>query len=238
MQVTSENFATLLADGFKNPQVIENLQSALTPIVTALVEKEVQRAVEGFQLEIDVIRKAQEQEKLALLEKIKHLEDEKDRALQYSFKEDLIIEGMPLPSHSTNNKHESSETLAKAFVALAKTDLGIDLLDRDISSVHPLPQGASNAKQRGDKPRSRLLVRFISHRIKQAVYRARLNLNKPENRRKYSGSPIFINEHLTPSRAKLFQQARQMKANKEVQNCWTNDGKVFVLKNSAVRLLT
>lgn len=240
MDLTPENFVKLLAESLKNPEVVKNLQAALSPIVSVLVESEVQKAVEGFQLEIETIKKKQEEDRLCLEAKIKCLEEEKERALQYSFKEDLLIEGLPIPQRAPNSdsgQGAEASDITKTFVDFCNRDLGVQVLDRDISAIHPLPQKTRmGGGMQGN--RAKVIVRFANRRVKSSVYKARLRLNDPEKRRKFAGSPVFINEHLTPKTSKLFHEARQMKARKEVQNCWTYDCKVFVSKNSVVKQLT
>ena len=64
-----------------------------------------------------------------------------------------------------------------------------------------------------------IIVRFVSERVRDSVYRARTRLK---------GHDIYLNEDLTARRAKLAYDARQLKKVKKIVDCWSSYGKVIV----------
>ena len=64
-----------------------------------------------------------------------------------------------------------------------------------------------------------IIVRFVSERVRDSVYRARTRLK---------GHDIYLNEDLTARRAKLAYDARQLKKAKKIVDCWSSYGKVIV----------
>ena len=103
----------------------------------------------------------------------------------------------------------------------------------DIEQSHRL--GPPTDKE--GRPRTRpIIVRFRSERIRDTVYRARLKLK--DHNREHPGNQIFINEDLTARRALLAYETRQMKKNRQINDCWTADGRIMVkdLKNNIVQV--
>jgi hypothetical protein len=75
-----------------------------------------------------------------------------------------------------------------------------------------------------------IIVKFISHKKKSQLYRARKNLKDVSLTDLFplipSDNEIFINENLTTGRRKLLGAALKMKKEKLLTNVWTLDGKV------------
>jgi hypothetical protein len=69
-----------------------------------------------------------------------------------------------------------------------------------------------------------VMVRFTNRKARDAVYAARQRLKTCQD-------PVFINEDLTKSAAKLFSQARKLVKEKAVYKAWTNMGSVFIKVN-------
>ena len=75
--------------------------------------------------------------------------------------------------------------------------------------------------------KSRAIATQCSERLRDDVFRARTRL-KTYNRERKDQQHIFINDDLTPRRAKLSFDARALKRSKKISDCWTAYGKVMV----------
>ena len=71
-----------------------------------------------------------------------------------------------------------------------------------------------------------MIVRFVSDKARDAVYRARsgLKVYNSQNRE----APVFVNDDLTNRRAKLAFDCRKLKKEKKIADNWTYNGKVVV----------
>ena len=49
---------------------------------------------------------------------------------------------------------------------------------------------------------------------------------------------IYINEALTPYRAKLFADARKLVKDKKIKNAWTRDGQILIRNNEDTKTFT
>ena len=90
---------------------------------------------------------------------------------------------------------------------------------------HRLGKPYTGADQRA-KPRD-IIVKFISYRKRASFYKARI-LTKS---RGFQG--VFINEHLTKTRAKLLYEARRRVKSKQLKSAWSSDGTVMIKLNDA-----
>ena len=87
------------------------------------------------------------------------------------------------------------------------------------------------------KKSSPIIARFISHKVKRALYKNRVQLKNVKMSQLFPSASaaarvapdrIFINENLTVNRRKLVKLANDKKADGLVLGVWTVDGKVFV----------
>lgn len=223
MALTAEQFADFL----ENPRVIENLKKALNieEIIKKEVQKEVNELSKGFELMLEEQRKAHSKEVNDLREKLSSLEKGADEARQYSFREDLIVEGLQVPRSPEGNPKTTSDMAIKSVIDLGKS-MGVHITKQDISTAHPMKQTVSFKTANKPAP---LIVRFTVRQKRDELYHARKNLR---------GKNIFLSEHLTKTNSELFYNARQLKKAKEVDNCWTNKCKVYVLKNNRITEFT
>ena len=76
-------------------------------------------------------------------------------------------------------------------------------------------------KSNGDgKPRA-IIVKFLSHNVRQRLFRARKN-----------NSGIFLSEDLTKKRANIMFKARGLKRDNKIHSCWTTDGRMYIRERS------
>ena len=92
---------------------------------------------------------------------------------------------------------------------------GIHLNCNNIEACHPLPR-----RNNSDKPA--IIIQFVNRKHKIALLR--------EGRR-LKGTDVYLNEHLTKRNAEIAKNARYLKKQKEIQNTWTTNCKVFIKLN-------
>ncbi|KAL9969963.1 hypothetical protein ACROYT_G022256 [Oculina patagonica] len=82
-----------------------------------------------------------------------------------------------------------------------------------------------------------IIMRFISHKVKRALYKQRVKLKNISGSQLFPSAPatarpssnrIFINENLTAHRRNLVRMANDMKQDGILKGVWTVDGKIFV----------
>ena len=99
----------------------------------------------------------------------------------------------------------------------------------DIDITHKIYSGKS-------KPRN-IIVKFISHKKKTALYKKRTALKNVKISQLFPHCPaatalaskrMYIDENLTPFRRNLMKEANQMRRDGTLSSVWSMDGKMFV----------
>ena len=110
-------------------------------------------------------------------------------------------------------KEMKDENTDELVVKMIQTDLKIpDFPKWLISRSHRV------GRTRVDGNPRPVLVKFVSYRAREMVFKARKNLPKG----------VYINEDLTPGNSKLSYQMREMKRLGHITDTWTYDGRVYV----------
>ena len=157
-------------------------------------------------------KKIQEQE-----EEISELYDLQDKLEQYTRKNSLEIHGVP----------ESAYTETEDVVLKLAEALDVPVEPKDIEICHKL-------NRKGNKP---IIVKFIIHKVKTNLYRARVKLKGVKvsdifphcsSSTLVQADRIFLNENLTSYRKKIINRANEMRRNEEVLSVWSMDGKIYV----------
>lgn len=147
---------------------------------------------------------AQQKQILTLSRRIEELERKCDIQEQYSRRTCLRISNFP---NCTDDK------LEEKFVAFCHDKLEVNLEKHEIDRIHRV--GPKNQDKR------QVICKFLTYKARSKVYSARFKL-------KQHGLNIYVNEDLTPKRAKLMKLAREEKKGKNIIDCWTVDGKVLI----------
>ena len=142
------------------------------------------------------------------LSNIRVLTYENDKLQQYSRRENVRIFGIPV------EKAETAELTEKKAHDLLK-ETGVNVTKNDISACHRVGRTTN-----GTRP---VIVRFVSRRTRTDIMR-----NKKALRQK--STKIYINDDLTPLRAKLLQYVKRLH---NTDNVWTVDGKIMCTKKTA-----
>jgi len=139
-----------------------------------------------------------------------------ERSLQYSYRDDLEIKGVPVLS-----RENCSEIVKKIAIA---SDIQISPHDISTShrAFHPRP---------GQSRTPSIIVRFVRRDKRDEILHAcrakRLNTSCLGMN---NGAQIFVNEHLTPLTKRLFFLASERKRERNWKFIWTSQCKVLLRK--------
>ena len=110
--------------------------------------------------------------------------------------------------------------------------IGVEIQEEDIEISHRI------GRKRGDKP---VLAKFVSHKVKSKIYKARANLKAVSVQSLFPDSSvssvrgttarpkgIYINENLTPYRKEMMGLAVEKRHDGKINKVWTLDGKIFI----------
>ena len=100
--------------------------------------------------------------------------------------------------------------------------MGINIRLRDLDRSHRL------YRKNNRKKAPSIYVKFVNHDLKQCIY------NRRDVFRQMPGfQSIYINENLTPTRTKMFQEVRKM----PLWYSWTDDGKIYLSLKSNINVI-
>lgn len=143
-----------------------------------------------------------------------------DNLEQYSRKNSLEFCGIP-----DNINMSTDQAVCKIAQAV-----GVELEEDEIEISHRIKQ------KRGSKP---ILAKFISHKTKSKIYKARTQLRSVSIPSVFPGCftlttddepqpKIFINENLTPYRREMMKIAGEKRSSGKIVSFWSLDGKIFI----------
>ncbi|CAH3041620.1 unnamed protein product [Porites lobata] len=131
--------------------------------------------------------------------------------------EEIEIHGVPECAYT-----ETEDVVLKLAEALE-----VSVEPKDIEICHKL-------NRKGNKP---IIVKFISHKVKTNLYRARAKLKNVRVSNIFpqcssstlvQADRIFLNENLTSYRKKIMNRANEMRRNDELLSVWSMDGSIYV----------
>ena len=98
----------------------------------------------------------------------------------------------------------------------------------DIDVMHRLGPRKNKKTQKQDMPP--IIVRFISRKKRNALFKARKNL-KDAKFDFLSSKGVFLNENLTPKNRQLLFHANKKRKDNQWQYLWTSNGRIFARKS-------
>ncbi|KAL8609226.1 hypothetical protein ACOMHN_036670 [Nucella lapillus] len=140
---------------------------------------------------------------------------ENDRLQQYSRRESVRIHGVKSASGETGEEVE--QKVIQVFKAV-----GTEVKPDDLATVH-----RAGKEKKGARP---ILVKFISRRKRQEVMEKKKVLREKEEHK-----GVYINDDLTPLRAKLLGFVQRQE---NIQRAWTVNGKIHCVKKVPVGMST
>ena len=135
-----------------------------------------------------------------LTSEVQVLKFDLERQNQYSRRESIRISGIP------ETDGESTNALAIKLAA----DIGVSLAEMDISVSHRLPGRPGSARP--------IIVKFVRRDTKTSMMKHKRRLRDLDRR------GVFLNDDLTPFRAKL---ARALRNDSTIGKVWTIDGRIL-----------
>ena len=183
--------------------IIENQNQMLLRL--SGIEKE----IEYFKVEIDEIKTKQ----LALEERVKSMSENiainydhgrdlqflMDRHEQYSRKNSVRIRGVT---------EQNEEDIEMVTIETLKKELGVCIEKPEIDIVHRV------GRRQDNKPRS-ILVKFLSHKTKEKVMRAKKNAKN-----------VKVSEDLAPGIKRIFDEVSSNRRFLNIDSVWTIDGRI------------
>ena len=125
------------------------------------------------------------------------------------------------------------ENTTDSVINMVKEKLKIEVKKKDIAACFRIgklkadqPENERTPANPSSNSRPILLI-LENEAMKKDIYRARLRLNK-KNNKDQAKSFIFINEDLTSRRAQLSQQARGAVKRGDIHSSWTLDGNIYI----------
>ena len=150
-------------------------------------------------------------------EEIAELYELQDSLEQYTRKNSLEIHGIP----------ENAYTTTEEVVLKLAEALNVPVNPHDIEISHKL-------KRKSNKP---IIVKFVSHKVKTNLYRARTKLKNVSVSSLFpslsaagraGSNRIYLNENLTSYRRKIVNRANAMRNDGLLLSVWTMDGEIYV----------
>ena len=196
--ITDERILTLLKKALY-PQPLDDKLQRMNDIIEALTKTISERDARIQQLE----------------RKVDTIEQEMDRLEQYTRRSNLVFRGIA--------ETDQGENTDAKILSLVNSEMKITpaLALSDIARSHRLGK-----KREGTGNRRAIIVRFNSDRVRDCVYRGRVNLK--DYNQQHRDHPVFINDDLTARRSKLAFECRQLKKEKKISDTWTYYGKLIV----------
>ena len=199
------------SDALELRATVQKQQAELVSLKEALAKATKDRAATGKELAVAMNKIDEQQEEIA------ELYDLQERLEQYTRKNSLEIHGIP----------EEVYTSTEEVVLKLADVLEVPVAPEDIEISHKLKTKSGKA----------IIVKFISHKVKTTLYRARAKLKNIKLSDLYPGSSyatsarsgkIFLNENLTSYRRRIISRANEKRKNGELLSVWSLDGTIFV----------
>ena len=198
-------------------QALSELREALSPdaqhIITYMqfefgkMKDEFSNMLNLKQQELDAVKA----EVKALNEQVLKLEGMIDDADAYERRDSLVLSGPAIPAFQTG---EDCKSLVQQVIA---RECRVNIQPNDISTAHRL--GKKSPSQQPD--RRNIIVKFCRRDTKHEVFTSGKKQARP--------SQLYVNESLTPQRAKIYQALRMMRRSHPelIAGCSTYDGRVY-----------
>lgn len=137
----------------------------------------------------------------------------------------LRIVGIPEKTDENMAEEQNApETLEEKIRTFIKEKLNVNLTRDDINTCYRV------GKKEASKTRP-IMLSFAQEKKKAEVYRQRIQL-------KTQRPLVFLNEDLTPQRAKLYADTRKLVKEHKLHSSWTMDGKICAKETATSKVLT
>lgn len=127
--------------------------------------------------------------------------------------QDLLKRNLKIIGINEDDENDDAESISK----LVK-ELNVEMDKSEILQTYRLGKNKS-----GGKPRD-LVVEFKNLKLREEIYKKRRGLIHKN---------IYVNEHLTAIRSKLYFETRQLRKKKIIHSTWTQNGNVLIQMNES-----
>lgn len=221
--LSGDDFVHCFLKALGTESVREELARSMGEMLELVVEEKVNAVKTQLNEKMAEMKRRHEGDVKQLKDEIKELRKKQGDIEQYSRREDLIIKGLEVPqtlAERVRNSRPEGQQADTPSAASPRTveivtnflqdTLGVSTPNGSISTAHPLPSRNGQAT---------VIVRFSSRDVRNAVY---------ANRFRLKGKRIYIEEHLTAENAKAMYEARQLKRQGKLRDCFTKHCTPFV----------
>ena len=192
--------------------IVSEVMKNLIPVLTATVKTTVKSALQS---ELGKQNDRQEAQNNLISYKLDELD-------QNNRRESVRINGVI---------ESEREDLYKVISDLFKnmdTDIKKDIKPEDISECYRIGKSLTHGNRNGSRSRP-ILCRFVSQNLKRKVMQSKKNFRGNERTKN-----IFVNDDLTPLRAKMLNFIKQSKRFRAV---YTRDGRIFIRDGERVKIV-
>ena len=205
--MAADNTATKSGVDTGNLDLIKQMHSVFAPYFEQL-----QLQIKNLEVEIKTKDK-----------KIEDLEQRVDNFEQQTHK---IIDDMDQNQRGNNIRiHGLAETEGEntdnLVIKAMKDNLNIDINPMEISDSYRIGKLDTESPTQ-NRP---IIVKLTRHSTRNKIYKAKKELKTKDTK-------IYVNEDLTPTKARFFKNVRDLKKERLIQRTWTSGGKVFYLPNN------
>ncbi|XP_052787308.1 uncharacterized protein LOC128222373 [Mya arenaria] len=192
---------------YVSKQISATFHDDMSTLVETLISKLVPPLVKSIHADLTSRINALEYENAELKSKVFKLENEADRAEQYSRRNCLRV---AVVAETTS---ENTDDIVLGISNAVSSGLLIEEIDRS-HRVGPV---------RNDKKPRDIIVKFVSYRSRQKLYQRRSALKKSSEL-----SYVYVNEDLTRKRSSLLYEARRHAKTGSLSGAWSSDGNVLI----------
>ena len=202
--LTADAFLEILDDS----RVVEKFHKVFDCLIDMMVEEKVKAVKQDIEASFKKIFEQKDRELEELKAEVDLIKSEQSKSLQYSYREDLIVKGLKIEQTNADaaSNEASPDCLKSTVLSVFNDKMNVKVEKSEISTVHFL--GKPNKDNRN------VIVRFVNRDTKTTIFK---------NKKSLQGKNIYIEEHLTPENSKLLYEARQLKKQKLIESCWTNN---------------
>ena len=226
MQSSPDLDDTILEDNEDRTSSIEKtIQAALEKLLPISLEKIIPAIIQNSLKEITDTLLIVQNENALLKKEVSEVSDLHSRVVSLESRceiqdQENRANSLILFNGWAESPNESVQGKTKSYL---KDVLDINIDDTDIVKCHRI--GRTDRNIRSAKPRP-ILVKFQSTAMKSEI------LNARRKKRNFSSadypSPVFINEDLTDTRRAVYAKCRNLKKEKRILDCWTQNGRVLI----------
>ena len=208
--VTAEEFKSCFLQVLESDEVLQTIIDKLNNQLSMVIDEKIQKIEHSLTSQIK-----EQNEKMAslqatmdtLLNTNKTLEEKINRFEQESLQNTLLLSGHNFAETVAERTNPNFIPDLSKIVQFFLREVGVDVSPNDIQHIRRISRKGSNVPT--------LQVSFRNMVSRNSIYKARFKLK---------GKNIYLNEMLTPVNAKYMFEARKLKKDKKIDDCFTLNG--------------